>query len=255
MAIMQFSHANGFPASSYSYVFELLPELDVHHINKMGYGAFPLKRNLHNFADELLDHIQRHHQEPVIGVGHSTGAVVTLLAAVKQPHLFKRVILLDPVLFRFTKRLVIDMARLVGMGDRMGPTRKALTRRTHFGDHDEARQYFGGKGFFRNFDPRCFEDYVQHGLMPAASGAGLELAISAQLEADIFRSVLTRLPRKLAPVPTTLVHATHHPLLEPADIDWLKRHGNGIDFVPFEGGHMFPLEQPQATADLIRRCM
>ncbi len=37
--------------------------------------------------------------EPVIGIGHSIGAIVTLRAALKYPRKFRALVLLDPVLY------------------------------------------------------------------------------------------------------------------------------------------------------------
>ena len=36
---------------------------------------------------------------PVIGVGHSIGAIVTLRAALRDPGKFRALVLIDPVLF------------------------------------------------------------------------------------------------------------------------------------------------------------
>src|SRR5690606_15849945 len=51
-------------------------------------------------AIQALDEYRSHWPEqPVYGIGHSFGAVLTLLMAAQRPDLFDRLILLDPVLF------------------------------------------------------------------------------------------------------------------------------------------------------------
>lgn len=57
MKKIQFSHANGFPASSYTYLFELLNDTQINFVEKMGHGDFPLNKDLNNFAEELIESI------------------------------------------------------------------------------------------------------------------------------------------------------------------------------------------------------
>ena len=52
------------------------------------------------FSDDLLRFLAAARQPaPVIGVGHSIGAIVTLRAALRDPGKFRALILIDPVLF------------------------------------------------------------------------------------------------------------------------------------------------------------
>ena len=52
---VQFSHGNGFPSGSYSYLFELLDNVQINFIEKTGHGDYPLNKDLYNFADELIE--------------------------------------------------------------------------------------------------------------------------------------------------------------------------------------------------------
>lgn len=267
---IQFSHANGFPAKTYSYLFGLLADVDVHYVNCMGHGDFPLNGDLNHFADELIHTLEQRGGGPVCGVGHSSGAVATLFAAVRRPDLFKRVILLDPVLFSYFKRRGIALMKMLGRGDDIGPTRKAMTRRTDFPDRETARTYFKGKAFFRRFHPRCFDDYVNHGLKEG--GQGMTLTFSAETEVGVFRSVPLRFPRGMNKVlqgmpgegepnrsvggdrvEVVLVHARQSDVLWPSDIRWLRWRYPRMQMVSFDGGHLFPFEQPEETATLLRR--
>ena len=133
---VHFSHANGFPASSYNYLFKLLNNVQINFIEKMGHGDYPLNKDLNNFADELITSIEKEFIEPVIGIGHSTGGVVTVLAASKRPELFKKIIVLDPVLFSKRKRYLIWLFQKIGFTDWMKITKQAIKRRTHFSDRN-----------------------------------------------------------------------------------------------------------------------
>lgn len=264
--LVQFSHANGFPAKSYSYLFSLLDAVDWRYINCMGHGAFAVNGDLNHLADELIDSLEQRGGAPVDAVGHSSGGVVTLFAAMRRPELFRQVVLLDPVLFQPLKRGSIALMKRLGKGDAVGPTRKAMTRRTDFDDHDQARAYFGGKAFFKGFHARCFEDYVQHGLKAKASG-GLTLTFAQATEVEIFRSVPLTLPKAMrrrlqrvgeavpGRVAVTLVYASGSDVLWPSDIRWLRWAYPAMNLVRFEGGHLFPFEEPEQTAGLLARLL
>ncbi|MCJ8273045.1 MAG: alpha/beta fold hydrolase, partial [Psychrosphaera sp.] len=159
---IHFSHANGLPASTYAYLFEMLEDADFCFVEKMGHGRFAFNGDWHLLADELIDSIERQSTGPVIGMGHSLGAVVTLLAATKRPELFSKLILLDPVLFCKRKRLAFWVAQRLGLRDWLGPVKRTLSRRSQFDTCEDALAYFSPKTLFKNFHPRCLNDYVKH---------------------------------------------------------------------------------------------
>jgi pimeloyl-ACP methyl ester carboxylesterase len=286
---IHFSHANGLPASTYSYLFEMLEDdADFCFVEKMGHGRFAFKGDWSLLADELIDSIESQSSEPVIGMGHSLGAVVTLLAATKRPELFSKLILLDPVLFCKRKRLVFWLAQRLGLRDWLGPVKRTLTRRSQFDSAKDALAYFSPKTLFKNFHPRCLNDYVKHGLKPVNSlepepvnslepepvnslepepvnslepdcanslegdDAGLELAISPLLEADIFRSVQTKAPAGLDKVKGVMIYGDRSKTLLRSDVRWWRKNLPNVDVVAFAGEHLFPLESPEEVARVLR---
>lgn len=249
--MIQFSHANGFPGSSYNYLFSLLPEHEVTYVEKMGHGDYPLNNDLHNYAEELVVEIQKRHKEPVIGMGHSVGAVVTLIAAAIKPELFKQVILLDPVLFSKRKRYVLKLCKALGLMDKITPAGRAVKRRSQFSSREEAGSYFRDKTLFKHFHPNCFDDYIQHGLTD--NNHGVELSISADIEADIFRNVLLNIPKKLKKVPGTVIYGRQSDLFNQHDIGGWEKNLSNMELVSIEGGHLFPFESPETTAELIHK--
>lgn len=247
---IQFSHANGFPARTYTHLFRLLEDAKIHHVDRLGHGDFALNGDLSNLATELIHSIEQRDDGPVIGIGHSSGAVATLLAASRKPELFSQVILIEPAFFSSWKRGLIRMAMTLGFGDRLGPTSKAVRRRDHFPDVATARDYFLQRRLFQLFHPQCFEDYLAHGLKPADSG-GMELAFSKQIEVEIFRSTQTKAPKNLTQLKGSMIYGDTSELFWKSDVRWWKRALPNIQTIPFSGGHLFPLEQPDKTAELI----
>ncbi len=250
MRSVQFSHANGFPAPTYTYLFEQMEGSQVSYIDRLGHGDFPVNGNLGNLARELINTLDKQQAGPVVGIGHSSGAVATMLAAAERPDLFTEVILIEPAFFSAWKRSMIRLVTHLGFADKLGPTPKALKRRDHFPDKETAREYFLQRRLFQVFHPQCFEDYLTHGLKPSDQG-GLELAFSKKTEIEIFRSTHTRAPKTLRQLKGKMIYGETSDLFWRSDVAWWKRALPQFELVPFPGGHLFPLEQPDETADLI----
>ncbi|PCJ50600.1 MAG: hypothetical protein COA74_02165 [Gammaproteobacteria bacterium] len=253
MSDIQFAHANGFPAKTYEYMFSLITAADVHYINTMGHDERINKGDLAHLRDELIEVIESHHKDPVIGIGHSSGAAATLLAAAKRPDLFAQVILLDPIIFGRKKRFGIRLLKLLGLWASKGPARKALRRRTNFDDKQQAFDYFKTKALFKDFHTKSYDSYIEHGLKQAKEG--VELSFSAQVEADIFKNTPTRIPKSFAKsfskIKGTIIYGQTSDVFNQDDINWWKKYYPNFKMIAFPGAHLFPLEQPEETAKLI----
>ncbi|MEM5537775.1 alpha/beta hydrolase [Neptuniibacter pectenicola] len=253
MKQIQFSHANGFPGSSYNYLFSLLPDYHITYIEKMGHGDYPLNSDLTNYAAELIADIEAQHNEPIIGMGHSAGAVVTLIAASLRPDLFKHVILLDPVLFSKRKRYPLKIAKKMGFIDKITPAARASKRRTRFPSREAAALYFRNKALFKHFHPRCFNDYITYGLTETEQG--VELTISPEVEADVFRNVPLEAPKRLRQVKGTVIYGDKSNLFQKSEKNWWSRRFPAMELISIDGGHLFPFEDPAGTALLLNKVL
>lgn len=85
--IIHFSHANGFPAPVYRQLFaELSPDYDMGYLDMIGHDPrYPVTDSWPHLVEETLHTLQARYTQPVIGVGHSLGGVITLLAALRRP--------------------------------------------------------------------------------------------------------------------------------------------------------------------------
>src|SRR5437870_13259241 len=95
--LLHFAHGNGFPSPCYRQLLEGLEgRYDCSYIDRIGHNPqFPVTENWPFLIDEVIDSVNRQAGQPVIAVGHSLGGVLSLLAAIKEPTLFKAVIMLD----------------------------------------------------------------------------------------------------------------------------------------------------------------
>lgn len=253
--MIQFSHANGIPAESYQPLFEALRPNAISYVPYFGTGNYDLRQGWQPMVDELIAAIEASGQAPVIGIGHSLGGGLTLFAAQQRPELFKQIIFLDSPLFGFRKRAVLYLMGLFGQSGRLiPPARKTRTRREHFPTREEALEYWRKRFFFHKFDDRAMRLYVQHALRPHPEH-GFTLTLPREREYEIFLHTPTRLGRIPAQIPSVFIHATQHPIHDQNDIAWLKRNFNQTTFIPFDGTHMFPLEQPEKLAALLREVL
>ncbi|MCJ8167766.1 alpha/beta fold hydrolase [Atopomonas sediminilitoris] len=246
-----FAHANGFPSASYNKLLRTLSAAhDVHCLPMHGHDQrFPVSDNWTCLVDELLHHLSELSQ-PVWGVGHSLGGVLHLHAALRAPERYRGVIMLDSPVLSALDHWVIRAAKRFGFIDHITPAGRTVGRKAVFADAANAREYFADKTLFRHFDRECLDDYVQHGLQPDQQG--LRLSFCPNTEISIFRTVPHNHPAPLRQldVPVTVVRGRNSRVVMSHHLREVKKIPQGrIRSMP--GGHMFPLEQPDLTADLV----
>jgi pimeloyl-ACP methyl ester carboxylesterase len=248
-----FAHANGFPSATYGKLFAALaPDYQVQHLDQHGHDPrFPVNDNWSNLVDELIHHLEANAQ-PVWGVGHSLGGVLHYHAALLRPELYRGVVMLDAPVLTLADKIVIRAAKRFGFIDRITPAGRTLGRREEFVDLVEARGYFAAKSLFRRFDPECLDAYIQHGLQ--ASASTLRLRFDPATEISIYRSVPHTSPGRAQQlqVPLAMVRGRHSRVVLPHHAHLLRRMPKG-EYMTLPGGHMFPLERPQDTAELLKK--
>ena len=120
-----FAHGTGFQGSMYRHFLKSFEEsFNVCFLENFGRNPnFPIVDNWANQALEVI-HFLKGRKKPVIGVGHSMGGILNLLAASKEPNLFKLIILLDsPVLMGYLGML-LRFSKILGLVERMSPAKK-----------------------------------------------------------------------------------------------------------------------------------
>src|SRR5215213_10222013 len=116
---LHFLHANGYPPDCYRPFLELLQTQ--YHVfgmllRPLWNAANPNEiRSWKIFSDDLQEFLESQ-SAPVIGVGHSIGAIVTLRAALRNPGKFRALVLLDPVLFVPSFLVWWNFLRTIGLG-------------------------------------------------------------------------------------------------------------------------------------------
>ena len=254
MSTLFFAHANGFPSPSYTPFFEALQQHNhtVDYIEKVGLNPdYPITNNWSHLVEELEREIESRHQEPVIGIGHSLGGMLSYLLARKRPDLYSHLILLDPPVINGWQNSLWWLSKKFGVSDRLTPAGSSKKRRTTFDSREQAYEKLRGKRLFKDFTEASFQAYIQHGLVDTEDGQ-VTLAIDLKTELALFRTAPDDLWRYRKPLPIPGLYLTGEES-EFASQPFAARLARtaGMDYKVLEGGHLFPQEHPAVTAQVI----
>jgi len=257
-APLHFGHANGFPPGTYAaFLQHFLPYFRVASLEARALwpGADPavMKRGWTPLVRDLAEALETYGWRGGIGLGHSLGAICSLRASVEDPGLFRALVLVDPSFFTGPLALAWRGLQRLRRVDRIPIVAGALRRRDRFESRAQAKASWRDKALFRPFRDECFEAYLDSGLAPDDAG-GLRLRFPKAWEAAIFRGT----PAdswdwvRRSPVPTLLVRGESSDALSRAAArKFGKLVPNGTVLEVPGTGHMLPLEQPGAVADVI----
>lgn len=246
-----FAHGNGFPSLCYKQLLDILQtRFECHYIDKIGHNPdYPVTENWSFLVDELLNNI-RGLKEPVIGIGHSLGGVLHFMGAIRDPSVYKAVILIDsPLLGRF-KSGMIKLAKSLGFIDKLTPASRTRMRKHHWNTRAELYSYLKSRPLFQTFSEACLEDYMQYGFQHDDSG--YTLFFDRHIEYLIFRTLPHHLPRHegLLKVPAALIYGENSTVVAETDVRYMRA-CHGIVPHRIKGTHMLPLEDPSSVAQEI----
>ncbi len=215
---------------------------------------YPPTEGWPHLVEQLIAVLERDYGgEPVLGVGHSLGAYLNFLAAVRRPELFRAIVLLDAPVIGALRGRALGVAKRLGMVDRFTPAGMTRERRSVWTSREEAKAHFLSKKLFRHFTDECLEHYVRFGL--AGAPGRFRLLIDPEIEYLIYRTIPHDMGRHLRAlkVPAGFVGG--------ADSDVLRRVGLGAMRGPrfaklrVPGGHLFPFEHPLVAAGAVEELL
>lgn len=257
-----FSHANSFPASTYRVLFQHLKArgIEVSAVERYGHDPkYPVTNNWPHLVQQLADfatpQVERLGQ-PVFLVGHSLGGFLSVMAAARHPHLVRGVLLIDSPLLGGWKANAVDVAKRTQVVGSISPGKVSRQRRFSWASNEEALEHFRKKKAFAHWDPEVLGDYITHGLVD--HDGKRVLGFDRAVETAIYNT----LPHNLGRLLST------HPLQCPAafiggrDSDEMRQVGMAMTLritqgrtMMLDGSHLFPMEQPVATAAAIEAAL
>lgn len=250
---IHFSGANGFPVASYESFFErLTPQFSISAMDSR--GAWPQRNSppkgfsMDSFADDLINALSQQHKQSIIGMGHSHGAQLTMIAALKRPELFSKLVIIesaslpnpyiDLVYRRLPKAILFKMfpfMRGSEMRQKVWLSRQAFLDR--YREHPT----------FKRFTEQALLDYAKHGLFEREDSS-FELVFDPAWESYIFRNIefMWKFLRKTTH-PTLLIRAEHSNLYSS---EQFKRYNrtlpDNIHAIEIPNTHhLIPQEQPE----------
>lgn len=256
--IIHFAHANGIPSRTYQTLFDLLSdEYDVVFVPLIGADPhYPITNQWDFLVQQLIDSIESQAKgRPVIALGHSLGSVLSLMVSLVRPDLVSQLIMLDPPLIVGKSSFALHIAKkfFPKIVDKTTPAGLSIKRRDHWESREQAAQLLRERGLFKTFAQPCFDDYIRYGLKEDKQRGGVTLSIPKMAEVEIFRTTPSlwwgRIPKPT--VPTHLVTGQDSEFLTFKYPQTVKKK-MAIPYSIVEGGHMFPLQYPEATVAKIK---
>jgi pimeloyl-ACP methyl ester carboxylesterase len=251
--LLHFTHGNSYPAGTYRQLLAALAvDFDVRSVDMHGHDpAYPVTDNWRLLVDELIHQLESYGQ-PAILVGHSLGGMLSMLVARQRPDLVRCVVMVDSPVVAGWRAWLVRLSKLGNWGERFTPARFSARRRHIFPDRQAAHAHFAGKPVFAKWAPGVLDDYLEHGLAPHPEG--VTLRFSRDVETAIYRTLPHDMGRALDgkyPVPIGFIGGRSSVELGQAGAA-ATRKLVGDKLVMVDGGHLFPMEAPQATASEIK---
>lgn len=260
--IMHIAVANGFPPQTYIPI--LRPFMEDFRVLSLPPRALwgdetppSHYQDWWTLADDMLNGFDTYNLENVVALGHSFGAIASLLAVTKAPERFKALILLDPTILMPNILAMIQQAWEQNVIEQMPMVQGAMRRRRVFESYEDAFSRFRNKRLFEYWSDEVLHLYIEHGTQPQSNGDGVELSWSAEWEAYYFSTVQQTiwedLPNLDGLVPTLFIRGGASDTFVAEAQEKVKSLVPSADYRTVDGhGHLFPQSAPQETGAVIQ---
>jgi pimeloyl-ACP methyl ester carboxylesterase len=252
--------ANSFPVASYAPLFGPLTgryRVISAELPGLALGAGPpppIPASWADLGEQFAATIAEHDLSGVIAVGHSFGAVVSLVAAARHPDRFSGLCLLDPTMV--SEAQLEEIFFRDGRGLRQHRLAvQARERRTEFASEEEAFGAWRSKRLFHDWSDDLLRGFVSAALRPNGNGS-LTLAWPAAWEASYYEGFypaswkeLGRLPPR---IPVLVARGRDTEVFTAEGVARFRALRPTARLVDVPGyGHLFPLAAPGETSRLV----
>lgn len=250
-----FAHATGFHGRVWDTIIAAFPDHPVYAIDLRGHGlshAGPIS-DWRVLASDVAAFLAQAGLSDAVGIGHSMGAHTLLQVAADHSAAFSRLVLFDPVILAPD---YYTAAETLFTADNPHP---AIRRKRDFASAEAMSERFAARDPYDLFDPRVFADYCRHGLVPTASGEGMELACAPEVEASVYASSRSNgailEAARAVDIPVLVVRAKHTSLNDfKSSPTWPGLAGTlpkGTDLYRPDMTHFHPFQDPEDAARII----
>lgn len=207
-------------------------------------------------AEQIGSVLELQIKEPIVGIGHSFGGALTLYMAVKFPHLFKQVIVMDPIMFPPWGLAAMKLMRSLGLWRYTKLVSKTLSRADTWANKASFHEYLSSKRLYKNWHSEVLELFVEHGVYENTQNQ-VQLCCDPKWEGQIFGSYPQGLWEMIEQIsqPTTIIQPKNSFPLVPKAIELAAKCNSNIEVVAFGHEHCFPMEHPRESALKLQKIM
>ena len=250
------AHATGFCAGVYDPLAQMLAtRLGVVGMDNRGHGrtsapADPKNlRSWNTFADDLGFFFNRL-KAPVISIGHSLGAVSSMMLAARQPQLIKALILIDPTIMSQSLNLLLFISQRLGFTKIFPIVSGAARRKPVWPDRSTIQEAYSKRVPFNKWTDGFLKGYLDYGFEEIESGS-LKLRCQPAWESRCFSTcpaAVWKIPAQLK-MPVLIIYGSSSDVFVSKCALKFKKECPMVELKRMEGtGHFVPMEQPQQTA-------
>jgi len=190
---------------------------------------------------------------PVIGIGHSIGGYFTYAAAALYPHLFSKLILLDPIIFPPAMVCAAALLRKMGLSRNLKLSKMTRNKKYEFASPKDALSHYKGKGMFASWQDAFVNAYVDTAIEQDSTDSYC-LCCMPEFEAQIYEHAPFN-TWDHAPgisVPTLVVRGEKSDLFYKSAGNRLEKKITDCRFVELTGmGHFLMMEDPDRVVKTI----
>jgi len=251
-------HATGMNARMWDETIKYLPQDHrILALDMRGHGGSHWRGHLLDWSvpgedvKQIIETLDLHN---LVGVGHSMGGHSILQAAISMPERFKRLVLIDPVIF--SPEFYASPSEHEGQNPTDHPIAR---RRNHFRDWQEMYTIFSGREPYSNWKEPVLENYCRYGLVDNDEDSK-SLACHPETEASVYmgHKSFNPLPYvKDVTMPVKIIRAKTGQKSKDGRMDFsvsptwpelVTVFPNGTErFLP-ELSHFIPMEDPELAA-------
>ncbi len=251
--VIFFLHANSYSSRLYDdFLKPLYDDYEVWAPDLPGHGESRWNGRIEaweDLADYFIGYLEHHPpSKPLIGMGHSIGAVIIMLMSIKRPQWFSKVTLLDPVLLPKRILWLLYGLQLTSLTHIVPLARAANRRKRLFPNRQAALEHYTRKKVFSQWENHFLTAYVEHCMHPVTSGE-IQLSCAPQLESSIYQSLPLNawvLPKQL-PQPSLFLIGNSSDTVNHRGVKRLKNLKGNHVVKGVDGGHLFPFEKPEES--------
>ena len=252
---IHFIHANGFPPNSYEAMFKNINQYNINHflIDENNFNKNKIKNWVpihNNFINSIRN------DRNIIGLGHSIGGNIILRSALSHPNKFSKIILLDPTLF--IPRIIYGWIFLskLGLGGKIHPwLNTTLNKKMIYNNEDDIFKSYRKKRVFSKINDKNLKTYINS--ITKKMNNKMHITYSKDWEYQIYKTGLNADMYiwnniKNLKMPCLIIKAAESNAFLNSSKKKICKINPKIKFKTIDNStHLFPLEFPQKTAEII----